>query len=371
MTRLDTILGLWPLPVAATLCGAMVFTTAMDKIDLPDWLLDHFAQVPEAPTPDLPEERPPAPQTSFSVPYAPAPGRDDRTPLVYVPHVFGFEDRDFTGQLSGTAPVFWDHGGQATGALIARDLVLSTAHVFVDTGKWEGPYGLTSNPPAPSDGRIYLEACGQAYAFKAIHPGSMSPRARLGLDYAIVELAQPACEAAQILPVAETPDDLIEAQDQILLSIGAYRYADLPSYAQHPLYAARTTSDKFARYDVFGVRCEATAREDTGDVAGDSTATIAATGCDAVPGGSGGPLIVSRDGGASFAIVGVTNSYRKGTEYNNYTRIEGAFAKHLSAFLPLTRLPEASSATPITRPALPKGDWHPITFSTDKLEDMK
>jgi hypothetical protein len=90
-----------------------------------------------------------------------------------------------------------------------------------------------------------------------------------------------------------------------------------------------------------------------------------------VPGGSGGPLIVSRDGGASFSIVGVTNSYRKGTEYNNYTRIEGAFAKHLSTSLTLTTLPEASSAAPITRPALPDGDWLPITFSTDELEDFK
>jgi hypothetical protein len=371
MTRTETIFGYWPIPLATILGGAMIFTAVMEKVDLPDWLLDSFAQAPDAPAPETPEDFPPAPKAGHVIPYAPAPGRDDRTPLAYVSHVFDLNDQDLPRKFSGIGPVFWDHGGQGTGALIAPTIVLSTGHLFAKAGKWHGPYGRSDKPPAPSDGRIYLAACGQAYDLKAIHMGSMAPRARLGLDYAIVELAQPACETAQVLPVAETPDDLVGAQGQTLLTLGAYRFADLPRYANHPLYDARTTSQKYARYDVFGVRCEATAREDTGDIAGDSTATIATQGCDGVPGGSGGPLVVSRDGGVSYNIIGVTNSYRPNTEYNNYTRIEGAFAKHLSTYLTLITLPEASSAAPISGRALPDGLWLPINKATPNTEDFE
>ncbi|EEE37843.1 hypothetical protein RKLH11_1681 [Rhodobacteraceae bacterium KLH11] len=97
------------------------------------------------------------------VPYAPAPGRDDRTPVAFLSHVFGLDDGGLPEKLTGIGPVFWDHAGHGTGALIAPDIVLTTAHLFTERGKWDGPYGPTNKPPAPSDGRIYLEACGQAY----------------------------------------------------------------------------------------------------------------------------------------------------------------------------------------------------------------
>lgn len=198
----------------------------------------------------------------------------------------------------------------------------------------------------------------------------MAPRARLGLDYAIGVLTQPACPEAQVLPVAATPDDLDGAKDQILLSIGAYRFADIPRYAGHPLYASRPTSDRNARYDVFGVKCVSTGRDDTGDVPEGSTAVINTEGCDGIPGGSGGPLLVSRDGGESYTIIGVTNSYRPKTEYNNYTRIEGAFAKHLSQYVELVDLPEAEPGSePSTSPNTIPGTWLPMAKYDQSQED--
>ncbi|MGJ8530139.1 hypothetical protein [Maritalea sp.] len=373
MTRFETILNHWPIPVATALCGAMIFTAAMEKIDLPDWLLDSFTQAPDVPeTPKDVTPLPPAPDTRAGIPYAPAPGRDDRTPVPYISQVFELNDPTLPSKLSGIGPVFWDHSGQGTGTLIAPNLALTTAHLFVDDGKWHGPLGMTTKPPAPSGGRIYLAACGRAYDLKAIHLGSMAPRRRLGLDYAVVELATPACAEATVLPVVETPLDLTSAQDQILLSIGSYSFADLPRYASHPLYAARPTSDKFARYDVFGVRCAATGREDTGDVAAGSTAVIVTEGCDGIPGGSGGALLVSRNGGTSYAITGVTNSYRANTEYNNFTSIEGAVAADLAAFVDLIALPSASSAvhhpqtnTPVT------GPWIALIPPANQEEDIQ
>lgn len=278
------------------------------------------------------------------MPYAPAPGRDDRTPIAFLSQVFDLGDGALPTKLSGIGPVFWDHAGQGTGTLIAPNVVLTTGHLFAERGKWDGPQGPTEKPPAPSDGRIYLAACGRAYDLKAIHMGSMAPRNNLGLDYAIAELTTPACAEAVILPVTQTPQDLYGVEGQILLNMGAYRFRDMPRYAQHPLFAAQAKqSSRHAHYAVFGVRCRATAHKDTGDVAEGSTGLVITSGCDGIPGGSGGPLIVSRDGGASYAVVGVANSYRKtDAEYNIYTAVEGAFAAHLAQFVDVISLPVAS-----------------------------
>ncbi|MEM7729677.1 MAG: hypothetical protein AAF311_10435 [Pseudomonadota bacterium] len=373
MTRFAPILAYWPVPIATLLCGFLVVATAAERVELPDWLVGLFIEVPGdiPPAPASPE--PDAPPASPGISYAPAPGRDDRTPLPFVSQVFGLDDPNLSTKLSGAGPVLWDHAGQGTGALIARDVVLTTAHLFAEDGQWYGPFGLTEKPPAPSAGRIYLAACGRAYDFAAIELGSMAPRKWLGLDYAIARLVEPACREAAVLPVALTPDDLVGAEDQIMLAISSHRYADLPRYAGHPLYADRGT-DRFSRYDVFGVRCKATGREDTGDVAEGSTAITATEGCDGVPGGSGGPLVLSRDGGASYAVVGVANSYRPDTEYNNWTRIEGAFAAHLRRLAPTIRLPDARTIRP--DPASreedgsvhgPKGPWVAMSPSGQEI----
>lgn len=352
MTKLEAIANHWPLPVAALLCGALVATTAIEKVDLPDWLTKSPDNVPEQPAPTPT----PGPK-SVAVPYAPAPGWDDRTPVAFLSQVFDLGDGALSTKLSGIGPVFWDHAGQGTGALIAPNVVLTTGHLFAERGKWDGPHRPTEKPPAPSDGRIYLEACGKTYDFKAIHMGSMSPRARLGLDYAIAELMTPACPEATVLPVALAPQDLLSAEDQILLNMGAYRFSDLLRYAQHPLFDAKANdSSRFARYAVFGVRCKATSHKDTGDVPEGSTGLVITSGCDGIPGGSGGPLIVSRDGGATYSVVGVANSYRKtDAEYNNYTAIEGAFAAHLSEFVDVTTLSDAAVS------ALPSSSYPDIT----------
>ncbi|MEL6467937.1 MAG: hypothetical protein AAFQ58_23485 [Pseudomonadota bacterium] len=345
MHRLGAVFNAWPAFVATAISFAMIFGNAAETVEVPPWLLQTWDYLTEV-APEVPQNPVPAPDTVADILYAPVPGRDDRTPLPFVGHVFELGDPALPAKLSGIGPVFWDHAGQGTGAMIAPDVVLTTGHLFAERGKWDGPHGRTEKPPAPSDGRIYLATCGRAYDFKAIELGSMAPRARLGLDYAIGVLAEPVCDAAQVLPVAETPNDLAGAEDQILLNMGSYRFGDVPRYAQHPLYADRPTSDKFARYDVFGVRCRATGRDSTGNVDGLSTGLVVTSGCDGVPGGSGGPLVVSRDGGVSYSVVGVANSYMPSdSEYNNYTAVEGAFAAHLARFVDLGTLPDAARST--------------------------
>lgn len=353
MAKFTTLLHGWPVPVAMTICATMILGSA-EGVALPDWLgKDQEVTPVPPPQPEQP------PRITNSVPYAPSPGRDDRTPVAYLSQVFELGDAELPQKLSGIGPVFWDHSGQGSGALIAPDLVLTTGHLFAKGGIWFGPNGPSNALPAPNGGRIYLAVCNQSYAFKAIHMGSLSPRARLGLDYAVAELATPACAEAAILPVAETPDDLHAAMDQTLLNIGAYRFGDLPRYAHHPLFADRIGSpDKNSGYSVFGVSCKAVGVQDTGDVTAGSTGLILTEGCDAVPGGSGGPLLLSRDGGATYALVGVTNSYRPNTEYNNYTRIEGSFSSHLAQFIDLKPRPSSDTKTPLpqSKPIM-SGPW--------------
>lgn len=368
MSKVLSVLQGWPVPVAAFLIGAMILGSTVDEIDMPDWLADTFATRWVRPEPDAP---PDAPAPRLPVPFAPAPGRDDRTPIAFLNHVFELGSPSLPSHLGGIGPVFWDHAGQGTGALISPTRVLTTGHLFAKAGEWEGPFGRTPKAPAPSDGRIYLEACGRAYDFAKIDLGSMTPRERLGLDYAIAELAEPACDAAHVLPVAVTPDDLASAADQMVLNFGAYRFADVDWYAHHPLFAGRDLDTKYARFAVFGVSCSVTGREDTGEVAEGSTAVIVTQGCDGVPGGSGGPLLVSRDGGASYAIVGVANSYRRtDREFNNYTRIEGAVAAHLSGYVDLVALPPASttSPSPASLPEGPNGAWLPMRSHSEDLQ---
>ncbi|WP_195819424.1 trypsin-like serine peptidase [Roseobacter sp. MH60115] len=359
MAKLFSILNAWPALIASAISAAMIFSTAAEQVVLPDWLIDTFAQGPtltDDPVPPAPE-----PERKHAVPYAPAPGRDDRTPIEFISHVFELYDPKLTSKLSGVGPVYWDHATRGTGALIARDLVLTTGHLFAEDGKWDGPFGPTNKPPAPSDGRIYIAACERTYDFRSIHLGSLAPRKRLGLDYAIAELSEPACAAATPLPLAHTPDDLVGAEEQILFNMGAYPIEEVERYATHPLFAERLKeSSQFSRQTVFGVSCTAAGRRDTGDVAEGSTAVIETEGCDGVPGGSGGPLLVSRDGGAGYSIIGVANSYRPDTEYNNYTRIEGAFAKHLGAFVELAELPAAIGSSAIASTSDIAGPWLPM-----------
>lgn len=356
MNRTFSVLGHWPIPMAALICASMIVTAAEETVTLPDWLIDGLKKAPE-----LPQDPPvPVPQPkALPAPYAPVPGRDDRTPIPYLSLVFDLNDPALPEKLTGIGPVFWKHSGQGTGAVIAPDVILTTGHLFAKQGKWKGPVGLSPKPPAASDGRIFLEACGESYTISQIHLGAMAPRAQLGLDYAIAKLERPVCEAARVLPVAATPDDLSAPQSDILLSLGAYRYADIPRYAQHSLLADRTVGD--TRYSVFGVRCLATGREDTGTSPDGSAAVIVTQGCDAVPGGSGGPLLLSRDGGQTYNIIGVSNSYRKDSEYNNYTRIEGAFAAHLAQFVAVSDILDSSAGIAQTAPIVaPQAPWLPM-----------
>jgi V8-like Glu-specific endopeptidase len=153
MTKLEAIANHAPFPVAALLCSALVATIALEKVDLPDWLTEDPDHVPEQPAPaPLPVPK------SVAVPYAPAPGRDDRTPVAYLSQVFDLGDGALPSKLSGIGPVFWDHAGQGSRALIAPNIVLTTGHLFAEKGKWEGPHGPTEKPPAPSDRRIYLDS---------------------------------------------------------------------------------------------------------------------------------------------------------------------------------------------------------------------
>lgn len=295
MIKISTITSYWSVLFAAILGSVLLAASASEEVSWPKWVI---VQPPQDETPpEAPEETPPAPRTGPEIPYAPSPGRDDRTALPYVSHVFGLNDPDLPAKFSGIGPVFWDHSGQGTGALIAPTVVLTTGHLFAKDGQWHG--AETDNvAPAPSNGRIYLSTCQQSYTLSAIHMGSMNPRARLGLDYAIVELAEPACGEAAILPIAQATDDLAAHEDQILIDLGTHRFESVPGFARHPFYAHRVGSNEVNdRYEVFAVKCTITGFEDTGDVSDGPTGLIVTDGCDGRPGSSGGAVVVSRDGG--------------------------------------------------------------------------
>lgn len=369
-TRLYEALPSWP-PVVALIFGTALAVTAMDE---------DIGGRPDGAPPKAPPEQPKGPKTpakppakprvgAHEVPYAPAPGRDDRTPLAYLSHVFALDDPALPAKLNGIGPVFWPHGGRGSGALISPTLVLTTAHLFVKNGVWHGANGAVPVPPAASEGFIYLAACGERYKFSKIEVGSEAPRSRLGLDYAIAMLDRPACPEASILPVTPTPDDLADAERDaaIIVNMGVYGFASTPRYAGHPLFTSRKPrSDALHQQAVFGVRCAVTGYDDTGDVAQGSTGLIITEGCDGVPGGSGGPLLLSTDGGATYSIIGVANSYRPNTEYNNYTRIEGAFAAHLGRHLPLTGATRAAGAPSDDGSGSPvlvgEGEWRAMEF---------
>ena len=64
------------------------------------------------------------------------------------------------------------------------------------------------------------------------------------------------------------------------------------------------------------------------------------------------------------------NSYRPNSEYNNYTRIKGAFAEHLAQYIDLTRLPDAEAGfLPNTSPHAAPGPWLPMAGDEQSQED--
>lgn len=310
-----------PVVGALVLSTAMIATAISQDLDWHLWGGDSSEQ--SQPLPHLTQPQ--------GIPFAPSPDRDDRTPIPYLSLVFGLGDPTLATKLSGVGITFWEHSGRGSGTLIAPDIVLTTGHLFAENGLWKGPDGLTAERPPASDGRFYLETCGRSYTFRHIRLGDVIPRQPLGLDYAVAVLEDPVCEEAMIMPVVITPLDLARHDDQILLAIGAYEIADVTQYAGHPVFKWRSGSE--AHLGIFGVRCQATGMRDTGEVAEGATAVIETEGCDAKPGGSGGALVLSRDGGQTYNLVGVTNSYQPDSEYNNFTQIDGAVARQLQSFV--------------------------------------
>lgn len=368
MTRVSSFLAYWPVPVAATASLFLFVSSAAEQVEVPKWLQDAFDSLPEMPP--QPAPRPPqAPEIAPDFPYAPIPGRDDRTPPVFMSMVFGLGDPNLEDKLSGIGPVFWDHAGRGTGAMISPTVLLSTAHLFVERGKWDGPHGFTEKPPAPSDGRIYLPVCGRSYQFAKIELGSMSPRANLGEDYAIAVLEEPVCDEAAILPVGLGPDDIATGgAGQIFLDLGFYGYREVARYADHPIFTEREVrADRMHELAMFGVVCEPVQNQATKPVPEGTTGLIISDGCDGLPGSSGGPALLSRDDGETYTIVGVSNSYRKSDpEYNNYTRIEGAMAAHLARHVTLVDVPDADGPARRSVPTPIPGPWLPTASNKEK-----
>lgn len=336
MRRLFSLFNFWPVLFALTLCVGLAYVAAVENLGLSFWedyLID--------PEPDAPrgKEQPKDPPRPRAQPRRGNPGEDDRTPVEHISARFGLNDLNLPSKLSGVGPIFWAGRRQGTGAVFARaDIVLTTGHAFAKKGKWNSPNGPTLSQPSPSHGTIYLEACNQSYRFKVIELGSTAPRANLGLDYAIGQLDEPVCEGAAILYGATLSDNTFEelaTGEHILLSLGAYPFRDVKVYRNHPdLTGKPTRFDRLHNYHVFGVVCRMLRLAPwPPSVSGLETALYETEGCDAVPGGSGGPLLVSVDGGASYRVIGVTNSYRPNTEYNNYTTITGALLEHINTFV--------------------------------------
>ncbi|MEL6646281.1 MAG: hypothetical protein AAFQ05_01030 [Pseudomonadota bacterium] len=331
----------WPVLLGAAVCLVMVLASATDDLDLEWKWLSGGLSVEQPPEP--------APRVRHAIPFAPSPLRDDRTPLAYLDWVFGLDDPDAATDLNGVGRMFWFERNEATGALIAPNVVLTTAHVFAEDGLWKADGELSPERPEARNGRIYLEACGRSYRFAHIRLGDIAPRVpTLGLDFALAVLEAPACPEASILPVAIPPHDLVDHADQILLALGSYPIADITAYADHPIFAGRAGRDM--SFSAFGVRCAATGIRPTGEVAEGATSLIATEGCDGVPGGSGGPLVLSRDGGKTYNIVGISNSYSPDTEFNSWTRVHGAVAAQLRAFVEVHDLsgePDPLNSNPI------------------------
>jgi len=315
----------WPTIVALGLSTVVGAVTLEEKLGVE---LKLSLLRPEAKTPDVAVATPPREPL---IPLAPAPGWDDRTPVEYMSRHFGLDDPFLTEKLSGIGATYWKGAGRGTGALIAQDVVLSTGHLFAENGYWEKPNQNDPLAPDPSNGSMYLAACGRSYEFVHVELGSMAPRQNLGRDYAIARLVEPACASARILGATEISDRVIEQHDEIaqpLLNMGSYAFADIKNYASHPFFTQDWTRHP---QHLFGVRCRMDGFRDTGGEAG----LIFTDGCDGVPGGSGGPLLLSLDGGETYRIVGVANSYSKtDSEFNNFTRVTGRFASHLMRFVP-------------------------------------
>jgi hypothetical protein len=324
MSKSFEIFDHWPTFIAVGLSTVIGVITLEEKLGVE---LELSFLRPDVEAPNADDPLPPEP----SVPLGQNPGWDDRTPLEYMSHYFEIDDPYLADKLSGFGTVYWVGRYSGTGALIAPDVVLSTGHAFAKSGQWLTNSGHHTPEHNPSDGSIYLAVCGRSYEFIHIELGSMSPRQNLGKDYAIARLAEPACAEAQPLRAEELSDRAIEEHDpndEILISLGSYPFASLPRYVNHPFFSQNPSQH---RNHLFGTRCKMVGHRDTGDDAG----LIMTNGCWGRPGSSGAPLIVSRDSGETYRIIGVANSYSKtDSEFNNFTRVTGRFASHLMRFAP-------------------------------------
>lgn len=317
----SNLLMRWPVAVAFLLGVGTIYVSMLENLSAEDVPAPRLWELPERPEPRGGQ-----------------PDKDDRTPLEHLSSTFGLADPDLPQKLSGIGPVYWRGAGRGSGVLFgSRDIVLTTGHLFVAHGGWIGPRGPTLSPPPAANGFIYLEACKQSYHFTTIEVGSRAPRNQLGLDYAIARLAQPACEEAAVLTGATLSEARVHAMvadGAHVLNMGAYDFREVETFAQDPLLTGKPPRpDSLHRQHIFGVLCSVTGVQSTGDTPEGSTGIIETSGCDGVPGGSGGPLLIPVNGGAEWRVIGVANSYRPmAPEYNNYTRIEGAFAAHIEAF---------------------------------------
>ena len=172
-------------------------------------------------------------------PHTGRPDVDDRTPLEHLSNAFGLADPQMADKLSGVGGVHWAGVGAATGTLFGRpDVVLTTAHLFVKGGRWKDGGRPVSVPPPATRGFFYLDVCQRSYRFSLIEVGSEAPRQNLGLDYALVQLEEPACPEAAVLQGATLSDERMSAmveQKAMVLNLGVYRTQDVDVFRDDPV----------------------------------------------------------------------------------------------------------------------------------------
>jgi len=243
-------------------------------------------------------------------------GADDRVPLSALSGVYNLDDDTLEHRLAALGSVHTT-SGRCTGSVLGRsDFVITAAHCL------EGA--------SAQEVHFFSVACNASYTVDRIYVSPRYSLRRIAFDYAFIDLAEPVCDTVEPFQAITLTDDAVrqlQQQQYPLLSLSVFSFDETARHEEFP-QARRQSLLRWQRLSGFGVFCRFAERNDlTGT---DQEAVLYRTeGCDTFPGNSGGPLLVSLDGGQNYRVIATL--FGCGS-VDCFPRIKGPFAADLERF---------------------------------------
>lgn len=250
--------------------------------------------------------------------------KDDRVPISVLSDEYDLNDPNLPKKLTGLGSLYIGNG-RCTASLLGRnDFIITAAHCLPKPSK---------RNTAHIKIEFYSLTCKTFYTATKRFIKTDNPRRHIDLDYAFLKLDQPACADATPFQAVTLTDEAAKEMLEFsypLLSLSTFEFEAVRRHAEFPK-AWEKARERYNNLEAFGVFCRfSKPRDNIGQPK--NALTYYTQGCDTFSGNSGGPLLVSLDGGKSYKVIATLFGHTFNGSENLFPRVKGVYAKNLESF---------------------------------------